>query len=95
MSFTVISTSGERSKPTYVGNFGQYDQLLKPGMWQGYDEMKRPYGQVIKFHDIYMVEAEGKELNFILTKFRNIPYVPGLGKQTWTGDFAKFIYLNL
>lgn len=42
---------------------------------------------------ISVLQADGDELEFIIARFKNIPYCFGI--CTWRGDMAQFIYDNL
>lgn len=41
------------------------------------------------------VQADGAELELILYKFQNLPWVRAKSVQRWYGDLAKFIVGNL
>lgn len=44
--------------------------------------------------DVFTIQADGDELDYILTQFNNIPTTKRR-VQTWTSDFARFIGANL
>jgi hypothetical protein len=41
------------------------------------------------------IQADGDELQAVYRQFRNLPEAPYNRVVTWTGDFARFIALNL
>lgn len=45
-------------------------------------------------YDCYLIQADGDELDYILSNFSNIPKT-NKKLQVWTGDFANFIWQNL
>lgn len=44
---------------------------------------------------ILSIQADGDELDYIITNFTNIPHHKTARVQTWFGDMATFIYTNL
>jgi hypothetical protein len=68
---------------TTKGNYTWYVQKGKP-----------------KFHDVdaketivVLLQADGHELELVLSRFKNIPH--SFGICTWRGEMAQFIYDNL
>jgi hypothetical protein len=41
------------------------------------------------------IQADGDELELILSKCKNLPFVTDKRVMTWTGDFAQFIADNV
>jgi len=47
------------------------------------------------FNDVVEFSADGKDLELIRKRFRNLPDIPEAGFVLWRGDLGQFIYDGL